>query len=181
MDDLFDARARLGLRQDQAAYLLGTTRQAYSLAETRGVAGPVLRARLEAFAALPATSAYATRPLMTCASSAATARTERKAGDEDFALRMLLQGVDDLHALEQESDIALHLARPGGTGDSRWDTLLAGLVARATRIAGIEAPSWCRVAPLPTHWWVSGETLTRHRTRLRGSADLAALNVMAVL
>lgn len=63
--------------------------------------------------------------------------------------------------------------RPPSTGDHRWDTLLAAVVGRECRLAGIEAPAWTRVPPLRTWWFPAPDPILDARTMQRTPIDLS--------
>jgi len=96
----------------------------------------------------------AERTWMTAADVAQAIAEELRRGDEDFAFRMLARGVADLRGLRRPADLARFLAEPppAGTGDPRWDALLAAAVRRECRRRGLPAPAWTDVPPLRP-WW----------------------------
>src|SRR5690606_33417154 len=120
----------------------------------------------------------ADRTWMTARDAAGAIRRELAAGDEDFALRMLIQAIDDFRHLDGPSDITEFLRRPEPTGDHRWDTLVAGAVARACRLRGLPAPKWTRRRPLAT-WWFPGNGggILAARTMQRTPVDLERLGI----
>lgn len=68
------------------------------------------------------------RTWLTAADAAAAVHDELARGDRDFALRIIARALSELESLTDPDDIAEFLARPRTTGDTRWDTLLAGAV-----------------------------------------------------
>ncbi len=80
-------------------------------------------------------------------------RANLAAGDEDHALRMLIDGVNylpDAHAAGQLDEA---LVEPESTGDPRWDALLAGAIRYRLHQSGLAAPLWTRKEPLNRFWW----------------------------
>jgi hypothetical protein len=92
------------------------------------------------------------RPWRTVPEIAASVHERLRAGDEDAALRLLLDGVLRL-PLPDVASVPGALQAPAGTGDERWDTLLATVVARTCRQAGVPVPPWTRRESLPRWWW----------------------------
>lgn len=83
-------------------------------------------------------------------------RANLAAGDEDHALRMLIDGVNylpDAHAAGQLDEA---LVEPESTGDPRWDALLAGAIRYRLHQSGLAAPLWTRKEPLNRFWWPYG-------------------------
>ncbi|GGC00896.1 hypothetical protein [Cellulomonas carbonis] len=120
----------------------------------------------------------ALRPWMTARDAALAIRHELHRGDEDFALRMLVQAVDDFRGLEAPADVADFLRRPPGTGDRKWDTLLGAVVARECRRRDVAAPRWTRRPPLESWWFpVTGGGVLAARTMARTPVDLARLGI----
>ena len=71
-------------------------------------------------------------------------------GDEDFALRMILQARDDLRASAGDPDIRrVWERRAGRIADGRFDTLLRAVVAHEL---GERAPEWASGARLEEEW-----------------------------
>lgn len=73
-------------------------------------------------------------------------------GDEDDALRFLVDGVTRLPEVDPP-EVEMFLAEPESLGDLRWDTLLAVSVAHVCRREGMTPPSWTRRDTLPQWWW----------------------------
>lgn len=115
------------------------------------------------------------RTWLTVADAAEAIREELDRGDRDFALRVLARALSDLR--RTPSDIDAFLAEPPSTGDNRWDTLLAASVGRECRRAGIPAPPWTDVAPLPSWWFPVFDPILAARTMQRTPVDLAARGI----
>ncbi|SHJ04434.1 hypothetical protein SAMN02745244_01598 [Tessaracoccus bendigoensis DSM 12906] len=80
-------------------------------------------------------------------------RTNLAAGDEDHALRMLIDGVNYLPDAHAAGRLGEALVEPESIGDSRWDALLAGAIRYRLHQSGLPAPRWTRKEPLDTFWW----------------------------
>lgn len=80
-------------------------------------------------------------------------RTNLAAGDEDHALRMLIDGVNYLLDAHAAGRLDEALVEPESIGDSRWDALLAGAIRYRLHQSGLPAPRWTRKEPLDTFWW----------------------------
>lgn len=80
-------------------------------------------------------------------------RRELAAGDEDMALRLLMDGINQLPAAAKAGQLAGALAEPESIGDPRWDTLLAASVRYRLHGMGATPPKWTRKEPLPQFWW----------------------------
>ena len=105
-------------------------------------------------------------------------KSELQAGDDDFALRMLIQAVNDFRSLHTAEDIEAFLRRPRPTGDRRWDTLLAATVARACRKRGLSPPKWTRRQPLDSWWFpLNGGGTLAARTMQRTPIDFSRLGI----
>ena len=120
----------------------------------------------------------ARRPWMTARDAAAAIKAELQRGDDDFALRILIQAINDLRDLSAPDDIEDFLRRPRPTGDRRWDTLLAAAVARACRKRGLTAPAWTRRQPLESWWFpLDGGGILAARTMQRTPIDFSRLGI----
>jgi len=80
-------------------------------------------------------------------------RTNLVAGDADHALRMLIDGINHLPAIEAEDRLDEALDEPDTTGDPRWDALLAAAVRYRLHTMGVRPPSWTYKEPLEKFWW----------------------------
>jgi hypothetical protein len=111
--------------------LLSTTARGRRQLLTPNYGHPAMRALREAVLRsdeLDAERDRGVRWWQTMPELAAAVGEARESGDEDRALRLLLDGVNQIPlvaALEQLDDL---LVPPGSTGDARWDALLAGAV-----------------------------------------------------
>ncbi len=107
--------------------------------------------------------------------------TELAAGDEEFALRMLLRGIADLRDLLQEHDdeaLSNFLSPPPPTGSQRWDTLLAVSVGRELRRAQHPRPAWTTPAALSSWWFpLDPPPVLFARILQRTPPDLACLGI----
>lgn len=113
-----------------------------------------------------------------------TARTAAQAigeeiarNDTGFALRILARALAELAEMTEPDDIADCLAAPPGTGDHRWDTLIAAAFGRACQQLNIPAPRWTRAAPLAEPWFPVYNEVLEDRYRRRSPAEFAAVNV----
>jgi len=115
---------------------------------------------------------------MTARSAVEAIRDELAAGDETMALRMAVQALDHLRALEGTADVAVWSAAPGTIGDRRWDTLWRAVTRRTLLEFGHPVPTWCaHVERLPEPWIITSLPLRRERVVRGTPADLAALNI----
>ena len=158
------ARKRLALTQAQTATLLGTSQANVSAYEKSQLQpGPLVEARIAAFAALTADSLYATYEAATLASLAAQLRADLHAArSEPDMLRLVIQASDDFARLTAPADRTLFLAEPSPTGSPAWDSLLAGLAVHLCRQARLErTPRWVRdsARALDSCWWVARDDL----------------------
>lgn len=118
------------------------------------------------------------RTWMTAREAASAIRQELRRGDEDFAFRMVARLVADLRSLNRPTDLARCLAAPAGTGDDRWDTLLAIAIARECRRMSIEAPAWTNVSGLPSWWFpLLADPILTARTMQRTPIDFSARGI----
>lgn len=122
--------------------------------------------------------AAARRTWMTARDAADAIKAELQRGDDDFALRMLIQAIGDFRDLSAPADIQDFLRRPRPTGDRRWDTLLAAAVGRACRQRGLTPPRWTRRQPLESWWFpLGGGGLLAGRTMQRTPIDFSRLGI----
>jgi hypothetical protein len=123
-------------------------------------------------------SEAARRSWMTARTAAEAIKTELQRGDDDFALRMLVQAINDFRDVGDPDDIQEFLRRPRPTGDRRWDTLLAAAVARACRKRDLTPPAWTHRKPLQSWWFpLDGGGLLAARTMQRTPVDFARLGI----
>jgi len=122
--------------------------------------------------------AAARRTWMTARDAANAIKAELQRGDDDFALRMLIQAIGDFRDLSAPADIQDFLRRPRPTGDRRWDTLLAAAVGRACRQRGLTPPRWTRRQPLESWWFpLDGGGLLAGHTMQRTPIDFSRLGI----
>jgi hypothetical protein len=115
---------------------------------------------------------------MTARDAAVAIKAELQRGDDDFALRMLVQAITDFRNLSALDDVEGFLRRPRPTGDRRWDTLLAAAVAQACRKRGLSPPTWTCRQPLESWWFpLHGGGLLAARTMARTPIDFARLGI----
>ncbi|MDQ1537909.1 MAG: hypothetical protein QOE58_2302 [Actinomycetota bacterium] len=118
------------------------------------------------------------RTWMTARRMSEAIKSELQQGDEDFALRTLIVGINDFRALSDPAEIQEFLRRPRPSGDRRWDTLLAAAIAQACRRRGVAAPKWTRRAPLESWWFpAEGGGLLAARTMARTPIDFSRLGI----
>lgn len=89
----------------------------------------------------------------TMADVATNVARELAAGDEDMALRLLLDGVNRLPYALADDRLDEALTQPPSTGSRRWDTLLAASVRYRLHRMGLKPPRWTWVEPLEVFWW----------------------------
>lgn len=160
--------------------LLSTTAHGRRQLLTPNYGNPAMRALREAVLLseeLDAERDRGVRWWQTMPELAAAVGQARGSGDEDRALRLLLDGVNQvplLAALERLDDT---LEPPGSTGDERWDALLAGTVRVHLRRLGRPAPRWTRLDPLATWWWPSGRGARAVLAMQRTPPELARLGI----
>lgn len=100
-----------------------------------------------------------------------------RAGEDDRALRVLLDGVNQVPLVAALDGLDDMLAEPGSTEDERWDALLAGAVRYRCRLVGRAAPRWTRRDPLPTWWWPGGRGARAAFAVQRTPPELARLGI----
>ncbi|MDY7101236.1 MAG: hypothetical protein S0880_08615 [Actinomycetota bacterium] len=108
---------------------------------------------------------------LTVARAAEAIRDELARGDTDFALRLLARMVADLRRCAAQ-DLEAFVAAPTSTGDGRWDTLIAAVVARECRHRGASTPEWTAVPPLDSWWFPDDDPVLMARTMQRTPVDL---------
>lgn len=75
------------------------------------------------------------------------------AGDQDMALRMLVDGVNLLADAHREGRLDEAVGEPSSCDDVRWDTLLAAAVRYRLHTLGVRPPRWTVKPPLDRFWW----------------------------
>jgi hypothetical protein len=80
-------------------------------------------------------------------------RAQLDAGNEDHAMRLLLDGINDLPGAAEAGKLDEALQEPRSTGDLRWDTLLAAAIRYRLNSLGARPPEWTWKAPLDRFWW----------------------------
>ena len=116
----------------------------------------------------------------TAASAAQAIRRELDAGDQDFALRVLIMAINDLRkAIASGTErVEAFLIAPETTGSEKWDALLGAQVGRELRRSGYRLPGWAIPRPLKQWWFVNLiAPLLIPRTIQRTSPDLACLGI----
>jgi hypothetical protein len=116
----------------------------------------------------------------TAASASQAIRRELDAGDQDFALRVLIMAINDLRkAIRLDIErVEAFLIEPETTGSEGWDVLLGAQVGRELRRAGYPLPDWAIPRPLKQWWFVNlVAPLLIPRTIQRTSPDLACLGI----
>lgn len=75
-------------------------------------------------------------------------------GDEDTALRWLVQFADDFKASDHDARAAMVKDEPPSTARREWDALVAGVVEWLSQRYGLRMPAWC-AAPerFLDQWW----------------------------
>jgi hypothetical protein len=116
--------------------------------------------------------AAAQRQGLTAPSLARAIRRELDDGDTTFALRLIGQAVSQLRWLDEPGELTAFLAAPPSTGDPRWDTLLAAVIARECRLRNHPIPRWTKVPPLRTFWFPDDDPILNARTMQRTPLDL---------
>ncbi len=98
-------------------------------------------------------------------------------GDEDDALRFLLDGVLALRHLTTPDEFTAFVAPPGPTGDERWDALLAASIAYMCRQGGHPVPAWTARASLDEWWWPGHVIARRAQVVQRTPIDFRRLGI----
>jgi transcriptional regulator with XRE-family HTH domain len=138
-------REARGLTQAQVADRMGTS-QAWVARMESGAADAgmsAVRRYLDAIGAHLDVALDATPPPffpMSLADLAAT--TRRFAGDGEAMLRLCLQFVDDFEDAGPDVQPRLLRARPGSTGDPRWDAFIGALAEHLAYHHGLPLPDW---------------------------------------
>lgn len=80
-------------------------------------------------------------------------KAELDAGDEDMALRVLLDGVNQLPSAEAATQLDETLLEPPSVGSQRWDTLIAAAIRYRLHTMSQRPPAWTWKTPLNQFWW----------------------------
>ncbi|TDE94030.1 hypothetical protein EXU48_11265 [Occultella glacieicola] len=118
------------------------------------------------------------RRWMTARDAREAATRELRDGDEDFALRVILQARDDLRRLSDPDDIAEWAVTPLPIPDPRFDAFLGAMAARGLAEHDPSAPGWARTEPLPEPWYPAELASLRRRADREAPADLRRLGIM---
>lgn len=115
----------------------------------------------------------------TASEIAETVRGELARGDVDMALRLLLDGVNQLpSAAAAAGALDEALAEPASTGSERWDTLLAASIRYRLHAMGLAAPAWTRKAPLGRFWWPAADSAAKEYNDMAHSpAELVRVGI----
>ncbi|MBK8460669.1 MAG: hypothetical protein WAS07_02180 [Micropruina sp.] len=84
---------------------------------------------------------------------AADVRRELAGNDPDMAMRLLLDGINQLPEAAKAERLDEALLEPQTTGDERWDTLLAASIRYRLHTMHCQPPHWTRKEPLGRFWW----------------------------
>lgn len=90
--------------------------------------------------------------------------------------------MDGLHrlrfAVEDECLEEVVEKEPRGTGDIRWDTLIAGCLRYILHSMGASAPSWILKDPLEPFWWPVAYSASQEYVHMAHTpAELLRLNI----
>lgn len=118
------------------------------------------------------------RRWMTARDAREAAVRELRRGDEDFAMRLILQARDDLLRLTDDDDIDEWAVTPLPIPDPRFDALLGAVATRALAEKGRPAPAWARTEPLPQPWYPARLPSLRRRADREAPEDLRRLGIM---
>jgi hypothetical protein len=168
-----------GMSQGSFAHALGTSGSRFSTyltGSTRPSGHFCMRARRLADALRAAEGVG----LMSAPATGAAIEGYLRAGEPDWAWRMLLQGRDHLQLMLSKQDeelIGSWEAAPASTGSCEFDALLAALTLHEFETAGIAGPEWTRVEPLSEAWFLEHPFLTRDRVIAKTPQWLRELNI----
>ena len=109
-------------------------------------------------------------------------RAALEEGDEVWALKMVLQGRDDLRALLSEGGAGADAweCGPGALGEQAWDALLSAVVAHEFESAGQVAPPWTRRGAGTGPWVFANPYFDADEVRRRTPSWLADRGVHLV-
>lgn len=116
------------------------------------------------------------RRWLTAAESARLIADELRAGDEDFALRLVRTMLDTFRGLSRQ-DRDVFLSERPRIGDRRWDTLVRASLGWACREQDHPAPSWTRVEALDRLWFIRPERALAGRLIQRTPSELAIVGI----
>ena len=109
---------------------------------------------------------------------AADIREELQTGSAPSAMRALMDGINYLPDAATNGGLAEALLEPNGTGDERWDTLLAAAIRYRLRTIGEKAPAWTVKQPLAELWWPFSPSLRRQERDYVGApAELRRVGI----
>lgn len=143
IDGLDRALAESGLNQAEFAAALGTSAPRFS-AYRAGTTAPSAAFYLRALRLSASLRAASEQGWMTPPSTSRQVRRALRQGDDLWALKMALQGRDQLRELLHQNDAAATAwaSAPRTTGERAWDAFLAALTEHEFEAADREAPSW---------------------------------------
>lgn len=176
---LRDALTTSGMSQGSFAGALGTSASRFST-YLNGTTRPSAHFCMRAQRLAHSLAAAAGLGLMSVPATAAALREQLRAGDREWAWRMLLQGRDHLQSMLEKQDdelIASWEAAPSSTGSREFDTLLAALASHEFETAGRTAPEWASIGPLPEPWIPEHPFLSPERAMAKTPAWLSELNI----
>ncbi|WP_159599191.1 hypothetical protein [Agromyces humi] len=109
---------------------------------------------------------------LTARAAADHIREELRDGDENSALRLLVQALEHFRLAGTSVELEGFLEAPSSTGDVRWDTLLATVFAWAAERRGITPPVWTEKPSLPEDWLPAtpGRPAEQYLAMIRASA-----------
>lgn len=169
------ARAHRDLRDAVARALRDGMTQRTAAAEMGRTQAEVNRLARESPARTPSGER---RRWMTARDAREAATRALRNGDEDFALRLILQARDDLRGLSEPDDIAEWAVTPLPIPDPRFDALLGAIAARGLAEHGMATPDWARVEPLPQPWYPAKLASLRRRADRDAPEDMRRLGIM---
>lgn len=109
---------------------------------------------------------------------AAGVRRELDRGDADMAMRLLMDGINQLPAAAAAGRLDEALAEPSSTGSGRWDTLLAACVRYRLHTMDVRPPRWTWKEPLQTAWWPAAYSASKEYNDLAHSpAELMRVGI----
>jgi transcriptional regulator with XRE-family HTH domain len=169
------ALADSGMSQAAFAAALGTSASRFSTYRS-GKTKPTAQFCLRAQRIARGIHQARRRRLMTAPDTAAAIR---KAADEEWAWKMLLQGRDHLRLMltRHDGSESAWEAAPATTGQAGFDTLLAVLTEHEFEAAGEDPPDWTRSRALPAPWVPEHPFLEREEIIEETPDYLARVNV----